>query len=43
MVGHVPVGFPIGAMVMIQVLKPDYYDDVKETAFFIPALSSAPS
>ncbi len=30
-------GFPIGAMIMIQVLKPDYYDDVKETAYFIPA------
>lgn len=30
-------GFPIAAMLMIQVLKPDYYDDVKETAFFIPA------
>jgi tight adherence protein B len=29
-------GFPIAAMVMIQVLKPDYYDDVKETAYFIP-------
>jgi len=29
--------FPIVALVMIQVLKPDYYDDVKETAAFIPA------
>jgi len=29
-------GFPIGAMIMIQVLKPDYYDEVKETAYFIP-------
>jgi tight adherence protein B len=29
-------GFPIAAMIMIQVLKPDYYDDVKETAYFIP-------
>jgi tight adherence protein B len=29
-------GFPIGAMVVIQVLKPDYYDGVKETAYFIP-------
>lgn len=29
-------GFPIGAMVVIQVLKPDYYDEVKETAYFIP-------
>lgn len=29
-------GFPIGAMVMISVIKPDYYDEVKETALFIP-------
>lgn len=29
-------GFPIGAMIMIQVIKPDYYDQVKETAYFIP-------
>lgn len=29
-------GFPIVAMIMIQVLKPDYYDEVKETAYFIP-------
>jgi tight adherence protein B len=29
--------FPIAALVMISVLKPDYYDDVKETAAFIPA------
>lgn len=28
--------FPIGAMIMISVVKPDYYDDVKETALFIP-------
>ena len=30
-------GFPIAAMIMIQLLKPDYYDEVKETAAFIPA------
>lgn len=29
-------GFPIVAMIMISVVKPDYYDDVKETALFIP-------
>ncbi|MGC9419403.1 MAG: type II secretion system F family protein [Rhodovulum sp.] len=30
-------GFPIAAIIMISVLKPDYYDEVKETAAFIPA------
>lgn len=30
-------GFPIVAMILIQILKPDYYDEVKETAAFIPA------
>ena len=29
--------FPIGALVMINVVQPDYFDDVKETAAFIPA------
>lgn len=29
--------FPIGALIMISVIKPDYYDDVKDTAAFIPA------
>jgi tight adherence protein B len=29
--------FPIAALVMISVLKPDYYDGVKETPAFIPA------
>ena len=29
-------GFPIVAMVGIQLLKPDYYDGVKETPYFIP-------
>lgn len=30
-------GFPILALIMINVLQPDYYDDVKETAAFMPA------
>lgn len=29
-------GFPIFAMIMITLIKPDYYDDVKEHAMFIP-------
>ena len=29
-------GFPIVAMVMIQAIKPDYYDKVKETPLYIP-------
>ena len=29
--------FPLGALVMINVIQPNYYDDVKETAVFIPA------
>ncbi len=29
--------FPILALVMINVIQPDYYDEVKETAVFIPA------
>ncbi|MBJ3761258.1 type II secretion system F family protein [Maribius pontilimi] len=29
--------FPLGALVMINVLQPNYYDDVKETSYFIPA------
>jgi tight adherence protein B len=29
--------FPIGALVMINVVQPNYFDDVKETAAFIPA------
>jgi tight adherence protein B len=29
--------FPIGALVMINVIQPHYYDDVKETSAFIPA------
>lgn len=28
--------FPIGVLVIIQVLKPDYFDTVKDTALFIP-------
>jgi tight adherence protein B len=30
-------GFPLVALVMINVVQPDYYDDVRETAVFIPA------
>lgn len=30
-------GFPLVALVMINVIQPNYYDDVKETQFFIPA------
>jgi tight adherence protein B len=29
--------FPLVALVMINVIQPNYYDDVKETAAFIPA------
>ncbi|MCE6951927.1 type II secretion system F family protein [Cereibacter sphaeroides] len=29
--------FPILALVMISILKPDYYDGVKETPLFVPA------
>jgi len=29
--------FPIGALVMINIIQPHYYDDVKETSAFIPA------
>jgi tight adherence protein B len=28
--------FPIAALVMIQMLKPDYYDGVKESTLFVP-------
>ena len=30
-------GFPILALIMISVIKPDYYDEVKTTSAFIPA------
>jgi tight adherence protein B len=30
-------GFPIAALVMINVIQPDYYDGVKDTPEFIPA------
>ena len=29
--------FPILALIMINVVQPDYYDDVRETAAFVPA------
>lgn len=32
-------GFPVAAMVMILLIKPDYYDNVRETAFFVPLAS----
>jgi tight adherence protein B len=30
-------GFPIAALVMINVVQPDYYDEVKDTSVYIPA------
>ncbi|SLN37461.1 Bacterial type II secretion system protein F domain protein [Pseudoruegeria aquimaris] len=30
-------GFPFAALAMINIIQPNYYDDVKETAVFIPA------
>jgi tight adherence protein B len=30
-------GFPIAALIMIQVVQPDYYDEVKGTTAYIPA------
>jgi tight adherence protein B len=30
-------GFPLAALVMINLLDPNYYDDVRETSYFIPA------
>ena len=30
-------GFPILALVLINVIKPDYYDEVKQTAAYVPA------
>ena len=30
-------GFPVGALIVINVAKPGYYDEVKETPYFIPA------
>ena len=30
-------GFPVVALIMINVIEPNYYDDVKDTAYFIPA------
>lgn len=29
-------GFPIAAMIMIQAIKPDYYDNVKGTPLYVP-------
>lgn len=30
-------GFPLGALAMINIMMPDYYDEVRETEYFIPA------
>lgn len=30
-------GFPIAALLMINVIQPDYYDEVKDTSAYIPA------
>jgi tight adherence protein B len=35
--GNFLSGFPLLALIGINVLQPDYYTEVKETAFFIPA------
>ncbi|MEY4872496.1 MAG: hypothetical protein RLZZ563_1826, partial [Pseudomonadota bacterium] len=29
-------GFPLVALLLIQVLKPDYYDGVKDSQYFVP-------
>ncbi len=29
--------FPFGALAMVSIIQPDYYDEVKETSVFIPA------
>lgn len=29
--------FPLGALVMINIIQPDYFDEVKETPVFVPA------
>ncbi|GIX13969.1 MAG: pilus assembly protein TadB [Paracoccaceae bacterium] len=29
--------FPVVALIMVQLIRPDYYDDVKQTALFTPA------
>ncbi len=34
--GHFLSGFPIAAMFLITLIKPDYYDEVKESALFVP-------
>jgi len=30
-------GFPFAALIMVNILKPDYYDEVKTTAYWVPA------
>ena len=29
--------FPLGALALINIMQPDYYDEVQESAFFVPA------
>ena len=35
--GNFLSGFPLVALVMINLIQPNYYDDVRETSYFIPA------
>ncbi|WP_371169847.1 type II secretion system F family protein [Aliiroseovarius sp. 2305UL8-7] len=35
--GNFLSGFPVLALVMINLIQPNYYDDVRETPYFIPA------
>lgn len=35
--GNFLSGFPLLAIMLINIIKPDYYDDVKQTEYFIPA------
>ncbi len=35
--GNLLSAFPIGALFMITLVKPDYFDEVMESSFFIPA------
>ena len=30
--------FPIGAIVMLAVIKPDYYDGIKDTGYYVPGI-----
>jgi len=35
--GNFLSGVPLLALVMINLIQPNYYDDVRETSYFIPA------